>query len=220
MNQSIDIAHSVQSPQDDGAALWLDAAYQILVEQGVDKIRISALAERVSSTRTAFYWYFSSRDALLEALITRWQAKNTGNLIARIEAYAESVNEAVFNMFDCWLDDDLFDAPFDLAVRNWAAGDRELAKKVEEADKMRIHALIAMFERFDYPPSKAFTRAHTVYYTQIGYISMMVIDDPHLRIARMPDYVEVYTGQAPTQSEIDRFMSRHQQAQKSSQFRE
>lgn len=204
-----DIAHSVRQDQDDGAALWLDAAYQILVEQGVDKIRISALAERVESTRTAFYWYFSSREDILKLLLDHWQSKNTGNLIAQIEAYAASINEAVFNMFDCWLDRSLFDAPFDLAVRNWAMGNKEVRIKVEEADQLRIQALIKMFKRFDYNDHAAFTRAHTVYYTQIGYISMMVTDDPVERVKRMPDYVEVYTGMKPTEAEIARFMGRH-----------
>ncbi|MEZ5537965.1 MAG: TetR/AcrR family transcriptional regulator [Thiolinea sp.] len=203
------IAHSIQTPGNDGATLWLDAAYQVLISQGVDKIRITALAEMVDSTRTAFYWYFASRQELLDKLIERWQAKNTGNLIARIDAYAATVNEAVFNMFDCWLEPELFDAPFDLAVRNWANGDAELAQKVREADEARIAALIRMFERFDYPATMAFTRAHTVYYTQIGYISMMVSDDPVLRIQRMPDYVEVYTGIKPGADEIERFMARH-----------
>ncbi len=209
MNISKKIAHSVQIPQDDGASLWLNAAYHVLISQGVDKIRIGALAEDVKSTRTAFYWYFDTRDALLDALIEMWQAKNTGNLISRIDAYAESANEAVFNMFDCWLDPDLFDAPFDLAVRNWAAGDKSLAKKVKEADEQRIESLRQMFLRFDYSPNAAFTRAHTVYYTQIGYISMMIDDDPAMRLARMPDYAEVYTGQKPKSAEIKRFFARH-----------
>lgn len=205
---STDIAHSIQTPSADGATLWLDAAYQVLVSQGVDKIRIASLAELVNSTRTAFYWYFASRTELLDRLIERWQAKNTGNLVARIEAYAETINEAVFNMFDCWLDQELFDAPFDLAVRNWANGDTALAQKVKAADEARIAALIRLFERFGYSANMAFTRAHTVYYTQIGYISMMVTDEPAARLARMPDYVEIYTGVPPSQAEIQRFMAR------------
>lgn len=203
------IAHSIQAPQDEGMALWLNAAYEILVEQGVDKIRIGALAKKVSSTRTAFYWYFASREELLDTLIKHWQTKNTDNLVARIDSYAQSINEAIFNMFDCWLDKDIFDSDLDFAVRNWAGGDSHLAKKVAEADKMRIASLIHMFERFGYSEKASHTRAHNVYYTQIGYISMMVKDDPEERLDRMPEYAQVYTGQKPTALEIDRFFSRH-----------
>lgn len=193
----------------DGARPWLDAAYQVLIAQGVDKIRIGTLAQMVESTRTAFYWHFANRETLLDGLIERWQAKNSGNFIRQVEAYAETVNEAVFNMFDLWLDITLFDAPFDLAVRNWAQNDTKLARAVADADQMRVNALIRMFERFDYDPEAAFTRAHTVYFTQIGYISMMVKDDPVVRIDRMPAYVQVYTGVRPTPNEIARFRGRH-----------
>lgn len=193
----------------EGAKPWLDAAYQMLLSQGVEKIRIAALAERVESTRTAFYWHFDTRQDLLDALLESWRSKNTGNFVRQVGAYAETINEAVFNMFDCWLEPELFDAPFDLAIRNWAQNDPAPAEAVAEADQRRIEALIAMFERFGYGPRAAFTRAHTVYFTQIGYISMMVVDDPVLRIKRMPDYVEVYTGIPATEREIARFFGRH-----------
>lgn len=193
----------------EGARPWLDAAYQVLITQGVDKIRIGALAEMVDSTRTAFYWHFASREALLDRLLDRWKAKNTGNFVGQVDGYAETINEAVFNMFDCWLDDALFDAPFDLAVRNWAKNDAALTATLAEADRQRIDALIRMFKRFDYDDKGALIRAHTVYFTQIGYISMMIVDDPAVRIDRMPDYVDVYTGIPPSQNEIARFRGRH-----------
>ena len=195
--------------QDEGASLWLNAAYNVLITQGVAQIRISALADQLETTRTAFYWYFSSRQELLDRLVALWQAKNTDNLIARINAYAHTINEAVFNMFDCWLDQNLFDVPLDLAIRHWASADPALSKKVTAADQTRIAALYALFLRFKYDENDAFTRAHTVYYTQIGYISMMVQDERKQRLGRMPDYAAVYTGVKPSAQEIERFFSRH-----------
>ncbi len=193
----------------DGARPWLDAAYQVLITQGVDKIRIAALAEMVESTRTAFYWHFASREALLDGLLERWKAKNTDNFVRQVEGYAETINEAVFNMFDCWLNAELFDAPFDLAVRNWAKNDPALTGTLADADSQRIDALIRMFKRFGYDDKSALVRSHTAYFTQVGYISMMIVDDPGVRIDRMPDYVEVYTGIAPSPNEIARFRGRH-----------
>lgn len=193
----------------EGARPWLDAAYQVLITQGVDKIRIATLAEMVVSTRTAFYWHFTSREALLDGLLDRWKAKNIGNFVRQVDGYAETINEAVFNMFDCWLVDALFDAPFDLAVRHWAKNDPALTATLARADAQRIEALIRMFRRFGYDGKSALVRAHTAYFSQIGYISMMIVDDPAVRIDRMPDYVEVYTGVPPSPAEIARFRGRH-----------
>ena len=191
------------------AELWLDAAMEVLRDNGVEAVRVMPLARRLGLTRTGFYWHFRDRAALLEALVERWEEKNTGNLVARTRAYAETICEAMFNLFDCWLDDALFDARLDLAIRHWARSDPALRRRLERADETRIRAIAGMFRRFGYPEEEAGVRARTVIYTQIGYIAMEVSEDRATRLARMPAYVEVYTGRRPSRAEIERFMARH-----------
>lgn len=189
--------------------LWLAAAYDMLTESGVEAVKVMPLAKRLGLSRTGFYWHFRDRDALLEAMIDRWEEKNTGNLVARCDAYADSITEAMFNLFDCWLDADLFDTRLDLAIRNWARNDTALKARLDAADARRIEAVRAMFLRFGYDETEAEVRTMTVIYTQIGYISMQVSEDITKRLARMPAYVSVYTGQAASQADIERFVSRH-----------
>ncbi|MDK3075340.1 TetR/AcrR family transcriptional regulator [Sedimentitalea sp. JM2-8] len=189
--------------------VWLKAAYDVLTESGVEAVKIMPLAKRLGLTRTGFYWHFKDREALLEAMIRHWEDKNTGNLVARCEAYADDICEAVFNLFDCWLDDSLFDSRLDLAVRNWARNDAALQKRLDCADQRRAEAMTAMFLRFGYDPAEAEVRALTMIYTQIGYVSMQVTEDRHQRFARMPGYVEVFTGRKPAESDFQRFMTRH-----------
>ena len=45
--------------------------------------------------------------------------------------------------------------------------------------------------------------------TQVGYLSMEVEEDPVARLNRVPHYVEMFSGQPPTQAEIAEFMARH-----------
>ncbi len=190
--------------------LWLRAAYEMLIDSGVDAVKVMLLAKKLNLSRTSFYWHFDDREALLDALIRCWQDKNTGNLIAQCERYGETITEAVLNLFDCWIDDQLFDARLDFAIRNWAQQAPELKVILEKADQQRIAAIAAMFTRFGYNDEQADIRAHTIYYSKVGYISMMV-DEPRLeRMKRMPGYVETYTGHLPSDSEMKRFMSRHQ----------
>lgn len=189
--------------------LWLEAAYQMLVSAGVEAVKVMPLAQSLGLSRTSFYWHFKDREALLAALLERWEARNTGNLVARTRAYAETINEALYNLFDCWLTRDLFDSRLDFAVRNWALGDAVVRATLQSTDETRIDAIRAMFSRFGYSPEQAETRALTVYYTQIGYISMMVTEPRDVRIARMPAYVETFSGRAPDAAETARFMARH-----------
>lgn len=190
-------------------AAWLEAAYTMLTETGVDTVKIMPLAKRLGVSRTSFYWHFTDREALLDAMIRRWEEKNTGNLVARTEAYAESIAEALFNLFDCWLDADLFDSRLELAIRNWAHNDPALQARLDQEDAKRKEAMAAMFLRFGFAREQAEVRALTMLYTQVGYIAMEIEEDPVQRMERMPDYIEVYTGQRPTPREIDRFRARH-----------
>ena len=191
------------------AELWLEAAYDSLLEAGVDAVKILPLAKRLNLARTSFYWYFKDREALLEALLARWRDRNTGSIVQRSEAYAETIAEAVLNVFDCWLDRSLFDAPFEFAVRSWAIQSPKLQREVQLADDARLAALSRMFHRFGYDEISADVRARTIYLVQIGYISMQSEEALALRMQRIPHYVETFTGRAPETREMNRFRSRH-----------
>lgn len=189
--------------------LWLDAAQAALLDGGVDAVKIQPLAQALGLSRTSFYWFFKDRDELLAALLGRWREKNTGNLIARTRAYAESVAEAMLNVTDCWLDPGLFDARFEFAVRSWSLQSPAVLEEVQRADAERLDALSAMLQRFGTAPQLAEVRARTTYLTQIGYISMQTRESLVTRMERIPYYVEIFSGQPPEPRELARFHARH-----------
>ncbi|MDH0616919.1 MULTISPECIES: TetR/AcrR family transcriptional regulator [unclassified Agrobacterium] len=188
---------------------WLEAAYQALLESGVDSVKILPLAKKLNLSRTSFYWFFRDREELLAALIARWREKNTGSIVRQSEAYAETLAEAMLNVFDCWLDSALFDSRFEFAVRSWALQSDEILAEVRKADEMRMAALSRMFVRFGHGENTADVRARTTYLVQIGYISMQSEEDVAVRMQRIPDYIAIYTGEMPQPRELDRFYARH-----------
>lgn len=188
---------------------WLEAAYQALLESGVDSVKILPLAKKLNLSRTSFYWFFKDREELLAALVARWREKNTGNIVTQSEAYAETMAEAMLNVFDCWLDSSLFDSRFEFAVRSWALQSDKILAEVRKADEMRMAALSRMFVRFGHNENTADVRARTTYLVQIGYISMQSEEDVAVRMQRIPDYIAIYTGEMPQQRELDRFYARH-----------
>ena len=188
---------------------WLEAAYDALLESGVESVKILPLAKRLNLSRTSFYWFFKDREELLGALIARWREKNTGNLVKQSEAYAETLAEAMLNVFDCWVNKDLFDSQFEFAIRSWALQSPEIQAEVHEADQARMDAISRMFMRFGYDEAAADVRARTTYLVQIGYISMQSREDTALRMKRIPEYIAIYTGEIPQQRELDRFFARH-----------
>ena len=188
---------------------WLEAAYDVLLESGVESVKILPLAKRLNLSRTSFYWFFRDREALLSGLVTRWRDKNTGSIVKQSEAYAESLAEAMLNVFDCWLDKDLFDSQFEFAMRSWALQSPDILAEMQEADQVRMEAIGRMFTRFGYGEEAADVRARATYLVQIGYISMQCKEDLALRMKRIPEYIAIYTGVAPRPRELDRFFARH-----------
>lgn len=78
-------------------------------------------------SRTSFYWHFPDREALLAALVSRWRNTNTAALLARVEAPAASVTEAILNLFDAWVEPEVFDSAAEFAS---APGPRPTARSM------------------------------------------------------------------------------------------
>jgi AcrR family transcriptional regulator len=189
--------------------VWLNAAQELLLESGVDAVKIQPLAKRLKLSRTSFYWFFKDHQELLDALIARWRNKNTGNLIAQTTAYAETLVEAVLNVNGLWFDTELFDSKFEFAIRSWALQSPGVLEEVQQADAIRLDAIRTMFLRFGMDAMFADVRARTLYLVQIGYISMQTQEDIAFRFSRIPHYIEIFTGQKPMRRELDRFYARH-----------
>lgn len=188
---------------------WIDAAYTLFVNDGIEAVKIMPLAKALNLTRTGFYWHFKDLAELHDAIVEIWQNRNTGVILERCAAPAHSLCAALFNLIDCWIDKDLFDAPLDLAIRNWARNDARLQALVAQSDEDRLAAVKALFERFGKTGDAARYRALTVILTQTGYYSMHVTEPRLQRAVAGCQYVEIFAGEPPTQAEKDAFLQRH-----------
>jgi AcrR family transcriptional regulator len=189
--------------------VWLNAAYDLFVLEGIEAVKIMPLAKKLNLTRTGFYWHFKDLSELHDAFIDIWQTRNTGIVLQRCAAPAPSLCAALFNLIDCWIDTDLFDAPLDLAIRNWARSDARLQALVDQSDKDRLAAVKALFKRFGRTGDAAHYRALTVILTQTGYYSMHMSEPRLQRAIAGCQYAEIFAGEAPSQSEKDAFLNRH-----------
>ncbi|WP_353429043.1 TetR/AcrR family transcriptional regulator [Paracoccus denitrificans] len=186
---------------------WLEAGYQALIDGGIDAVKILPLARRLNLSRTSFYWFFEDREALLTALIDGWEERTTFPLIRASLEYAETQAEGMLNVLACFLSG-AFDARLEFAVRSWALQDGKVGTRVAAADETRLSALRGMLARWGHGEQEADVRARTIYLTQIGYISMRAQEGLKTRLARIPTYVEIYTGQAAEPRELARFNAR------------
>ncbi|MEM8885655.1 MAG: TetR/AcrR family transcriptional regulator, partial [Planctomycetota bacterium] len=56
---------------------WLEAALAMVVDVGVERIRVHQLAARMNATTGSLYWHFEDRDGLIRALMDYWEKEST-----------------------------------------------------------------------------------------------------------------------------------------------
>jgi AcrR family transcriptional regulator len=192
---------NVKATRDD----WLDLALSALAVEGVAHVTVLALSERLGVSRSSFYWYFKNRDELLDALLDRWDSLNTRSIVTQADQPAATVNEAVCNIFCCWVNPAIFSPRLDFAVREWARRSASVRRTLDRSDRVRTEALKALFVRFGYEGEDALVRARVLYYMQIGYYALDLKEPLETRLSLTPHYLKAFTGLAPSEAEVDAF---------------
>ena len=172
---------------------WIAAGLEELVVSGVEAVQITVLAKRLKVTRGSFYWHFDNREALLEALLAEWRARNSGVMLEALDQ-ATTLENGILELFAIWIDHVRFDPRLDQAVRDWARRDDGLRSVVQKEDESRVLAIAAFFERQAFEPTEAFIRARVIYFTQLSYYALG-IDEPLLeRMSYLSAYFRSFTG--------------------------
>ena len=192
---------AVKATRDD----WIDLALNALAVEGVDHVTVLNLSERLGVSRSSFYWYFKNRAELLDALLDRWDQLNTRSIVAQANEPAASINEAVCNVFRCWVNPVIFSPRLDFAVREWARRSAHVRKALDRSDRVRTEALSALFARFGYEDGDALVRARVLYYMQVGYYALDLQEPIETRLRLTPHYLKAFTGVDPSEAEIEAF---------------
>lgn len=184
---------------------WIALAKEILVAEGVGHVKVLDLARKLNVSRSSFYWFFNSRKDLLDQLLHFWEHKNTAGIVERAGRPAGSIAEAVLNVFECWVNEDVFDPGLDFAVREWARRSGDVRRRLDLADQARVTAVAAMFRRHGYDDTDAFVRARVLYFMQVGYYALGVREPMSERLSYLEAYVRGFTGSDATARELKRF---------------
>ena len=184
---------------------WLKLALDTLISDGVESVRVLSLGQKLGVSRSSFYWYFQSRQDLLDQLLAYWRETNTHFIVDRASRPSATIIRGVMSVFECWLDVRLFDPRLDFAIRAWARQSDSVRKRIDQADDERVAAIRDMFLRHGYAPDDAFVRARVLYFMQIGYYSLELHEPLDNRLSLVAAYLRSFTGQEPTHEDITDF---------------
>jgi AcrR family transcriptional regulator len=149
---------------------WVDEAFEVLSDKGVDDVGIESLAKRLGVTKGSFYWHFKDRAALLTAVLRRWQQRATLSIIERLEHSGMSTAERLRKLVvEPQSTPQSRKGGFvELAIRAWARKDPVAAAAVKEVDQQRLTYLQSLCRALGSSEEEALARAYLLYAAQFA----------------------------------------------------
>ena len=144
---------------------WIECATDVLVDQGIDHVRVDLLAQQLGVTRGSFYWHFKDREDLLRRVLQAWRDKATVNLTVRLESANQDPLEQLRGVLSLPFRGRaaVRAARIELAIRAWARRDQTARFAVDEADSSRMGYIAQLFSALGFPVVEARSRAFLLY---------------------------------------------------------
>lgn len=146
---------------------WTAAALGALGAGGIEAVRVEVLARDLGVTKGSFYWHFADRRALLTAMVERWEAVATTDIIAAVEARGGTGAERLRRLIGlCFRGGD--SDRIESALRRWGSGDDAVRPVLARVDAARLGYVTGLLIAAGHDPAAARARAHILYLAMIG----------------------------------------------------
>ncbi|HEU4457819.1 MAG TPA: TetR/AcrR family transcriptional regulator [Methylibium sp.] len=178
---------------------WIEAATEVLVDQGIDHVRVDVLARQMAVTRGSFYWHFKDREELLAGVLRSWHENATEQLTLRLDRPQVDAREQLR---------DVLSLPFrgraaaraariELAIRAWARRDLQVRHAVDASDAARIGYIAQLFSALGFAVGDARARAFMLYSYVVGESLMATQGSAAQRRDRCVAVERLLIGDAP-----------------------
>lgn len=144
---------------------WTEAATGLLVDQGIDSVRVDVLARRMGVTRGSFYWHFRDREDLLRSVLQAWRSRATEQVTQRFEQAHTDPHVLLHELCSLPFRGKAAEraARIELAIRAWARRDGMARQAVDEADASRVAYIAQVFSSLGFGIQEARSRAFLLY---------------------------------------------------------
>jgi len=149
---------------------WTGAATEVLVDQGIDHVRVDVLARQLGVTRGSFYWHFRDREELLRSVLQAWRELSTEQLTLRLSTAHVDPRQQLRDVLSLPLRgrSAARAARIELAIRAWARRDELARHAVDESDASRIAYIAQVFSALGFAVAEARSRAFLLYAFVVG----------------------------------------------------
>lgn len=175
---------------------WLQTARCLLIESGIESVKVRRLAQRLKVTTGAFYWQYESLDRLHEDLLKDWAVRNTKPFTQALEAASSDGRQQLLAFYRVILLEEEYRPEYDNAVRDWSQKSPRAMSMLHDVDRRRIRLIQGIFQNLGFTGKDAEVRARVQYYHQVGYQAMRVEETLEERLQSAPYYSEIIIDNA------------------------
>jgi AcrR family transcriptional regulator len=153
---------------------WIEAAIDILAEQGVQGMRVEVLAKNFGVTKGSFYWHFKDRQDLFSAVLQTWRDGRIRDINKQTVATPGNEHAQLLHLIDVYgATRNRKGISIELAVREWARRDEQAAAVVAEVDAWRLECTRKLFVARGLTDDEAKSRSVLLYAYVFGQSLML-----------------------------------------------
>ncbi|MBK8522777.1 MAG: TetR/AcrR family transcriptional regulator [Betaproteobacteria bacterium] len=174
---------------------WIEAAIEVLADQGVAGLRVEVLAKNFGVTKGSFYWHFKDRQDLLNAVLQEWKEGRLRDIEKQSTAVPGKELEQIHHVIDVYSAvRNRKGISIELAVRDWARHDPTISAVVEEVDSYRLECTRKLFVTLGLSDDEARARSLLVFAYVFGH-SLMAYDRSNPKVPEFKRWIaERITG--------------------------
>ncbi len=162
---------------------WVEAATEVLGEEGLSGVRVEVVAKRFGITKGSFYWHFKDRQDLLDAVINNWKEGRIKDILKQTHSEPGREAERIHHVIEVYsASRNTKGMGIELAIREWARRDKAAAAIVAEVDQIRLEWAGRLFLASGYSEAEASTRSLLLYAYVFGQ-SLMTTDQSSAEFA-------------------------------------
>lgn len=146
---------------------WIEEGLRALAEGGVDAVRVETLARALGVTKGGFYGYFADRGELLSEMLDTWERESVDDVLEQIHRVGGDVLDQ-FRLAGRLTFSGERLLPLDLAVRDWARRDADVAGRLRRVDNRRMQLSRDAISTFCDDPDEVEARCLLAFCLAIG----------------------------------------------------
>jgi len=129
-------------------AEWLQTALDMLIEEGVEALRIERLAKRLHISKSGFYWHFKGGEELRLALVEYWEDEYTTTVVNLLDTMPMGPKQKLQYVAQMVLENKL--AAYEIAMQSLGKTEPKLLRRINKVYKVRTTFVRQRFEELGF----------------------------------------------------------------------